>query len=54
MVDIRLSDDKDSKQLESFKENFNVAKKEFDNRLRKRKRKLTQGDELTSRCSKNG
>jgi DNA-directed RNA polymerase subunit beta len=44
--DIRLSDDKDSKQLEFFKENFNVAKKEFDNRFEEKKRKLTQGDEL--------
>ena len=44
--DIRLSDDKDSKQLEFFKENFNLAKKEFDNRFEEKKRKLTQGDEL--------
>ena len=44
--DIRLSDDKDSKQLEFFKENFNVAKKEFDSRFEEKKRKLTQGDEL--------
>ncbi len=44
--DIRLSDDKDSKQLEFFKENFNLAKKEFDRRFEEKKRKLTQGDEL--------
>ena len=41
-----MSDDKDSKQLEFFKENFNLAKKEFDNRFEEKKRKLTQGDEL--------
>ena len=44
--DIRLADDKDSKQLEFFKENFNVAKEEFDSRFEEKKRKLTQGDEL--------
>jgi DNA-directed RNA polymerase subunit beta len=44
--DIRLPDDKDSKQLEFFKENFNLAKKEFDSRFEEKKRKLTQGDEL--------
>jgi len=44
--DIRLSEDKDSKQLEFFKENFTVAKKEFDSRFEEKKRKLTQGDEL--------
>ena len=44
--DIRVSDDKDSKQLEAMKENFNFAKKEFDNRYEEKKRKLTQGDEL--------
>ena len=44
--DLRLDDDKDSKQLESLKESFNLAKKEFDNRYEEKKRKLTQGDEL--------
>ncbi len=44
--DIKVSDDKDSKQLESMKENFNFAKKEFDSRYEEKKRKLTQGDEL--------
>ncbi len=44
--DIRLSDDKDSKNLESLKENLNKAKKEFDTRFEEKKRKLTQGDEL--------
>tara|TARA_B100000035_G_scaffold314791_1_gene332285 strand:+ start:128 stop:4297 length:4170 start_codon:yes stop_codon:yes gene_type:complete len=44
--DIRIGDDKDSKQLEAMKENFNFAKKEFDNRFEEKKRKLTQGDEL--------
>ena len=44
--DIRVSDDKDSKQLEAMKESFNFAKKEFDNRFEEKKRKLTQGDEL--------
>ena len=43
--DIRLADDKDSKSLESLKENLNKAKKDFDIRTRK-KQKLTQGDEL--------
>ena len=44
--DIRLSDDKDSKNLEALKENLNKAKKEFDSRFDEKKRKLTQGDEL--------
>ena len=44
--DIRLSDDKDSKNLEALKENLNKAKKEFDLRFDEKKRKLTQGDEL--------
>ncbi len=44
--DIRLKEDKDSKQLESLKENLTIAKKEFDNRFQEKKRKLTQGDEL--------
>ena len=44
--DIRLSDDKDSKNLEALKENLNKAKKEFDTRFEEKKRKLTQGDEL--------
>ena len=44
--DIRLSDDKDSKNLEALKENLNNAKKEFDSRFDEKKRKLTQGDEL--------
>ena len=44
--DIRIGDDKDSKQLEAMKENFNFAKKEFDSRFEEKKRKLTQGDEL--------
>ena len=43
---IRLSDDKDSKNLEALKENLNKAKKEFDSRFDEKKRKLTQGDEL--------
>ena len=43
---IKVSDDKDSKQLEAMKENFNFANKEFDNRFDEKKRKLTQGDEL--------
>jgi len=44
--DIRLSDDKDSKSLESLKENLNNAKKDFDTRYQEKKQKLTQGDEL--------
>ena len=44
--DIRLKEDKDSKQLEALKENLTRAKKEFDNRFQEKKRKLTQGDEL--------
>ena len=44
--DIRIGNDKDSKQLEAMKENFNFAKKEFDSRFEEKKRKLTQGDEL--------
>ena len=44
--DIRLSDDKDSKNLEALKENLSKAKKEFDSRFDEKKRKLTQGDEL--------
>ena len=44
--DIRLPDDKDSKNLEALKENLNKAKKEFDSRFDEKKRKLTQGDEL--------
>ena len=44
--DIRLSDDKDSKSLESLKENLNKAKKDFDVRYEEKKQKLTQGDEL--------
>ncbi len=44
--DLRLDDDKDSKQLESLRESFNLAKKEFDSRYEEKKRKLTQGDEL--------
>ena len=44
--DIRLLDDKDSKNLEALKENLNKAKKEFDLRFDEKKRKLTQGDEL--------
>jgi DNA-directed RNA polymerase subunit beta len=44
--DIRLTDDKDSKNLEALKENLNKAKKEFDSRFDEKKRKLTQGDEL--------
>ena len=44
--DIRLKDDKDSKNLETLKENLIRAKKEFDNRFEEKKRKLTQGDEL--------
>ena len=44
--DIRLSDDKDSKSLESLKENLNKAKKDFDTRYQEKKQKLTQGDEL--------
>ena len=43
---IRLSDDKDSKSLESLKENLNNAKKDFDTRYQEKKQKLTQGDEL--------
>jgi len=44
--DIRLKEDKDSKQLEALKENLTRAKTEFDNRFQEKKRKLTQGDEL--------
>jgi DNA-directed RNA polymerase subunit beta len=44
--DIRLKDDKDSKMLETLKENLNKAKKEFDSWFEEKKRKLTQGDEL--------
>ena len=44
--DIRLKEDKDSKQLETLKENLSKAKKEFDSRFQEKKRKLTQGDEL--------
>jgi DNA-directed RNA polymerase subunit beta len=44
--DIRLKEDKDSKQLETLKENLTRAKKEFDSRFQEKKRKLTQGDEL--------
>jgi DNA-directed RNA polymerase subunit beta len=44
--DIRLADDKDSKSLESLKENLNKAKKDFDIRYEEKKQKLTQGDEL--------
>ena len=44
--DIRLVDDKDSKSLESLKENLNKAKKDFDFRYEEKKQKLTQGDEL--------
>ena len=44
--DIRIGNDKDSKQLEAMKENFNFAKKEFDSRFEEKNRKLTQGDEL--------
>jgi DNA-directed RNA polymerase subunit beta len=44
--DIRLKEDKDSKQLETLKENLSRAKKEFDSRFQEKKRKLTQGDEL--------
>lgn len=44
--DIRLSNDKDSKSLESLKENLNKAKKDFDTRYQEKKQKLTQGDEL--------
>ena len=44
--DIRLKEDKDSKQLEILKENLSRAKKEFDSRFQEKKRKLTQGDEL--------
>ena len=44
--DIRLKEDKDSKQLEVLKENLTSAKKEFDSRFQEKKRKLTQGDEL--------
>jgi len=44
--DIRLKEDKDSKQLEILKENLTRAKTEFDNRYQEKKRKLTQGDEL--------
>ena len=44
--DIRLSDDKDSKSLESLKENLNKAKKDFDTRYQEKKQKLAQGDEL--------
>ena len=41
-----MSDDKDSKSLESLKENLNKAKKDFDIRYEEKKQKLTQGDEL--------
>ncbi len=44
--DIRISDDKESKQLETLKESLTLAKKEFDSRYEEKKRKLTQGDEL--------
>ncbi len=44
--DIRLKEDKDSKQLETLKENLSKAKEEFDRRFEEKKRKLTQGDEL--------
>ena len=44
--DIRLADDKNSKSLESLKENLNKAKKDFDLRYEEKKQKLTQGDEL--------
>ena len=44
--DIRISDDKESKQLEKLKESLTLAKKEFDSRYEEKKRKLTQGDEL--------
>ena len=44
--DVRLADDKDSKSLESLKENLNKAKKDFDIRYEEKKQKLTQGDEL--------
>ena len=43
---MRLKEDKDSKQLETLKENLTRAKKEFDSRFEEKKRKLTQGDEL--------
>ena len=44
--DIRLSDDKNSKTLESLKENLKLTKKEFDEKYKEKKQKLTQGDEL--------
>jgi len=52
--DIRLADDKDSKSLESLKENLNKAKKDFDIRYEEKKQKLTQGDELQPGVQKNG
>ena len=44
--DIRLSEDKNSKTLESLKENLKLTKKEFDEKYKEKKQKLTQGDEL--------
>jgi DNA-directed RNA polymerase subunit beta len=45
--DIRLADEEAARQLEQLKESLAQARVEFDNRFEEKKRKLTQGDELS-------